>query len=1033
MKPKSAMRFCCFQIAIVFALSFNLHAQCTSGKAVDRGVVLYQKPEGIRATPSFWQEFKGMFNYLNPPATLPFQRSVAFLVGVSSYAGPSLNSLPGVENDLNNMCRYLLSQGGFDVVYIARGSAASVQTVDYYMMDFFHDPKNMTQNDRLLFYYSGHGSDDGGGDAYLQFSGAIPGEFGDGHVLAVDTWRQWSNRIPAKHALFIFDACVAGETLMQKGGKDNDKEQGEGLLATLSGGGSRTVVTAGSSNQASWYAAEKSRGYSVFTSSLLDVLQDPHGEALISIDEAVERAAKLTAAYTDDKKVSPAIPDVRRFPTPERTGRFAFLNPVASNRTLPESVRSILAGKGSDAASPAFETERVHDLVANSRLGQSSDPEISVLGAAEAVSIAWQGSDLVKPEAEDQLHRAILASQVRLTLNDQSGPVNSVAWSPDGTRLATGSGDNTVEIRDAATGTKIRTLNAHPGLTDLAWRPDSKRLATVSSDNTATLWDTATGKELLTLRGQSEGDHKIGCCVAWSPDGKRLVTGSGGYPAIVWDAQTGSESLILQGGRGFSHHVAWSPDGKRIATGGFLGGVGTWDSVTGKPLPLGSSLGVGDVTSLSWSPDGMRLAAGNSDGMASTGAVWDVTTGKLLLTLRSRDNGFSSLAWSPDSKRFATGSWRNTATIWDADTGEELLTLRGHTGAVLSISWRADGKELATGSADATTKVWNTAITGTELMTLGGRSGVAAYDLAWSPDGSRLAIARSDNAIVVRDIATGKELVTIHSEVNVRRLAWTSDGKRLVSRTDLAKMWDAKTGQELRTLGSHDRPLGVFAWSPGGERVAVAGVGGIDILDATTAQTLLNLDRLMCQTTSLAWSPDGTRLADACNQLWAIWDSSTGRKISSVSTGTNFVTSVVWSPDGKWLALGTSDQRQEIWNAQTGEKLLTLPGYGLSNVVWNSDSTRFATSNGNVAEVWDRATGQKLLSLEGQDGILSMAWSPDGKRLATGSTDSSVQVYAMDIGDLMALARDRVTAHPSDAACLKYLHVDKCPTVPALP
>jgi hypothetical protein len=312
------MRRHCLLVLIVLATCLVSRAQCVSPRTVERGVQLYQKPGTALPTASFWNEFKSMFSFWNPPPTLPFQRSVAFLVGVSDYKSSGLKKLPGVENDLNNMCEYLLSKGGFDLVYVARGPAATAQTVNYYMMDFFHDKKNLSANDRLLFYYSGHGADDGGRDPYLLFGGASPGQFGDYEVLAVDSWEKWSNRIWAKHALFIFDACVAGEVLTQKASRDTDKGRAEGLLATLSGGGSRTVVTAGTSDQETWYATEKSMGYSVFTNSLLQVLQSQYGDALISIDEAVERAAKQTAAYTHDRRASPAIPDVKRFETNEQ-------------------------------------------------------------------------------------------------------------------------------------------------------------------------------------------------------------------------------------------------------------------------------------------------------------------------------------------------------------------------------------------------------------------------------------------------------------------------------------------------------------------------------------------------------------------------------------------------------------------------------------------------------------------------------------------------------------------------------------------
>jgi WD40 repeat protein len=116
--------------------------------------------------------------------------------------------------------------------------------------------------------------------------------------------------------------------------------------------------------------------------------------------------------------------------------------------------------------------------------------------------------------------------------------------------------------------------------------------------------------------------------------------------------------------------------------------------------------------------------------------------------------------------------------------------------------------------------------------------------------------------------------------------------------------------------------------------------------------------------------------------------------------------------------------------------LVSLSGHSdrVSDVAWSPDGKRLATgSEDNTAKVWDTETGKEVLTLSGHSSyVLSVAWSPDGKRLATGSGDSTVQIYAMDIRDLMALARQRVTAHPSEEACKRYLNVDKCPAIPEL-
>jgi WD40 repeat protein len=125
-----------------------------------------------------------------------------------------------------------------------------------------------------------------------------------------------------------------------------------------------------------------------------------------------------------------------------------------------------------------------------------------------------------------------------------------------------------------------------------------------------------------------------------------------------------------------------------------------------------------------------------------------------------------------------------------------------------------------------------------------------------------------------------------------------------------------------------------------------------------------------------------------------------------------------------------------VWETKAGKELLSLShgGYVFS-VAWRPDGKRLATgSDDNTAKVWDAETGEEFLSLSGHhDWVVSVAWSPDGKRLATGSSDGTVRVYAIDIHELLALARQRVTTHPSEDGCKKYLRMDKCPPFPDLP
>jgi WD40 repeat protein len=219
-----------------------------------------------------------------------------------------------------------------------------------------------------------------------------------------------------------------------------------------------------------------------------------------------------------------------------------------------------------------------------------------------------------------------------LTLEGHRSCVESVAWSPDGQRLATGSVDNTAKVWEAATGRELLTFFDHQDrITSVAWSPDGKRLATGSWDQTAKAWaattrstaSAATGfalaaprREVLTLNGHVDSVSSV----SWSPDGKRLATGSADNTAKVWDAGTGRELLTLKGHEDNVDNVSWSPDGRRLATGSRDSTAKVWDAETGREL-LTLKGHESWVRSVAWSPDGERLATAGKDGIVQVFAM----------------------------------------------------------------------------------------------------------------------------------------------------------------------------------------------------------------------------------------------------------------------------------------------------------------------------------------------------------------------------------------------------------------------------
>jgi WD40 repeat protein len=672
---------------------------------------------------------------------------------------------------------------------------------------------------------------------------------------------------------------------------------------------------------------------------------------------------------------------------------------------------------------------QARELSAWSAISLDDDPERGlILGL-----LSWTKQRAMVAGLEQSLHDCILRSQTRLTLRGHRDRVQSVAWSPDGSKLATASIDKTAKVWEMATGRELLTFRGHSDYVfGIAWSPDGSKLATASQDGTANVWEANTGHELLTLRGHQAPVNSI----VWSPDGAKLATASNDQTAKVWDARTGRELRTLLGHRGDVYSIAWSPDGSKLATAGDDRTAKVWEVRTGREL-LTLSGHTDHVRSVTWSPDGRNLATGSEDGLTK---VWEAATGREIRTLSGHLDDVLSVAWSPDGRLLATGSADNTAKVWEVTTGRGLRTLRGHQDDVQAIAWSPDGTELATASVDKTAKVWE-AREGRELLTLRDHQG-SVNSIAWSADDSKLATAGADDTAKVWEAREGRELLTLRGhQGSVNSIAWSADGSRLATASydKTAKVWEATAGREVLTLRGHQGAVNSLAWSPDGSKLATASYDQTaKVWEATAGREVLTLHGHEGAVNGVAWSPDGSKLATAgYDQTAKVWEAATGRELLTLRGHQGAVNSVAWSPDGSKLATASYDQTAKVWEVTTGRELLTLRGHQnyVLGVAWSMDGTKLATaSRDNTAKVWDARVGRELLSLHGhQSAVASVTWSADGGRLASAGADAIAQVYAISPAALLHLARSRITRDLNNDECRRYLNTEHCPTLPIVP
>ncbi len=674
---------------------------------------------------------------------------------------------------------------------------------------------------------------------------------------------------------------------------------------------------------------------------------------------AEDEKAALAARMDEDNRalVEAAAERAAELDREKRVGRrLRWLSAALAVVCVGAIVLAVVAVKANTTAHERLLDATAQRLYGDSQLmlaGLHAGSSDDVLGMQEllaALAIPSKYHDEKYP-----LLSALNQERDLLKVIDLPEVVSSVAMSPDGTRIASGSTDKTVRIWDAATGRLIgQPLRGHEGwVVKVAFSPDGTRIVSSALDGTFRLWDAATGQPI----GQPMPG---GIGVAFSPDGARILAGDGSGELQFWNTTTQRRvGPPLRAHDGTVMAVAFSPDGTRIASAGFDDKTARlWDAATGRLIgqPLRHDRGVSDVE---FSPDGSLLASAGYD---KTVRFWDGATGRPIGDPVRTSFSVLSVAFSPDGTRLATAGVDKSIRLWDVGTRRPVGVLDGHEAAVESLTFSHDGRRLLSGSDDKTVRVWDPR----SWQPIIGHDDTVT-DAQFSRDGRRILSGSYDKTERSWDLATGSPIGSPLrvADDSVDRLYPFGDDRlmSLNSEGTVIRLWDTRTGQPVADpvrLPPESPELRAIYWSDTSGRIAAT-------LDPYTVQ---------------------------------IWDTHTMRPIGAPIKSEQLITSLNLTGDGRILAIGDSTGGVRLRDASSGKPIgQPMTGDGIVVTLAASRDSRLiaaasVSGGSSPLRLWDMRTSQPIGNPIPVDTIVNVAtFSPDGRILAAGSQDGTIRLW----------------------------------------
>lgn len=660
------------------------------------------------------------------------------------------------------------------------------------------------------------------------------------------------------------------------------------------------------------------------------------------------------------------------------------------------SVAAVVALIERSAAIQERNTAQSKQLASSAVSVLGTDPELGVMLAAEGMRHADT------QQAEDALRQSLYESHVRISLRGHRGPVERVAFSPNGRYLLSISDDHTARVWDWR---KHRTLvvlrSGKDAFGSGSFSSDGRTVLTCGLDGTVRIWNWRRGTSPVVL---NEGNPATACIFA--PGDKEIAVGRKDGLVDIWDLTRRHVVATLRGHHGQATSLSFDHTGTYLASTGYDDQYIAWNWRQGRIIDRNS----GPSSAATFGPHTTIVAVDNGLGIS----LWDARDHSFHKNLQGHLGPVTSLQFSPNGESLLSSSHDGTARVWAWYYQYTVEKLAATMGAVESAAFSPDARWIATGSDDGVVRVWQAPTVLEPVQTVWGTS------VAFSNDGRYVFTGYGHAPIEVWTVAGGRPVRTLPgSSVGADSLAVSRDGTYLLagSNDGTARIWNWRTGRLVRILRSGGKVRGAV-FSRDGHSVVTVSSTSVVIWDwqkgTVGGRAPTNMDL-----SSVAFAPDGRHWATGGGQGQIEISSWLGMRIMHLrlpDVDNSLVYDVRFSPNGRYLVAAYQDDRARVWDWRRKRVVATLAGSvgAIYRASFSPDGRYVLTSSlDRTARLWDWRRQQDILTFDGNDAwVVDAEFSPNGKTVAL--TDGSVdRVIACDMcgpaSSLLPLADRRIT------------------------